>query len=406
MDKDFQNIFNKAKQIKLSSTEKDNMRMSLDLFTRAHPVRNAGTGRLLLRAKSKSYISAFAEIFSLKSLTTKPQFMAIALIIALLIGGGTSFAAERALPGDILYPVKVGVNEEVRSFVAFTNQAQAELDTQLAQRRLEEAEKLASEGRLNTKVRADLESRFEGHAQAFEDQAKKIDSKQSTNTSLEVNSDFETALKAHEQVLGQIANGKADTRIQIEPLLLKVRARLGTAVKARSNVEARVSAEADGEFKASSAGKLKAAENKVDEVRRFVTQIKASVSADSYVQAEAQLNTAENVIARGKTEVEAQTYGKAFASFQEAIRIAQEAKLLVAAEDENNIEIKVQGLKIKDDNESDGSLHIKGESKDKSEDATPSVDIKSHTEMETGDDYLEKGGDDKVNGKVKINIGL
>ena len=35
------------------------------------------------------------------------------LIIILIIGGGASFAAEQAVPGNLLYPVKISINEKV-----------------------------------------------------------------------------------------------------------------------------------------------------------------------------------------------------------------------------------------------------------------------------------------------------
>lgn len=39
--------------------------------------------------------------------------MQIALLIALLLGGGTSIAAQNALPGDMLYSVKVNGDMDV-----------------------------------------------------------------------------------------------------------------------------------------------------------------------------------------------------------------------------------------------------------------------------------------------------
>ena len=395
MDKDFQNIFNKIKQIKLSSIEKDEMRAGLELFAKKHPVRSADITRLLLQEGSKSYISAFAEILTLKSLISKLQPMPVILIIALLIGGGTSFAAESALPEDVLYPVKISVNEEVRSFVAFSNEAQAKWDARRAERRLEEAEKLAAEGRLNAETRAQIESRFESHAEAFQERTERVEVRQDTKGSFEMNSNFEASLKAHERVLAQIAAEKASVRGEVESLLLEVRTRLKATAKARSNAEAKVSAEVNGEFKTAAEGKLRGAENKISEVHGFIARIKSSVSATAYAQAEARLNAAAEVVARGKAEMEAQTYGKAFASFQEAIRIAQEAKLLVATEERIKLEIKIPSIDVR----------IEGETKGESGQRTSSgasVEVESKTKVESGNGSTGAEG----SGKVKIDIGL
>lgn len=59
------------------------------------------------------------------------------------MGSSVSFAAEGTLPGDILYPVKIYVNESVLGAVAVTQKAKAEWGIALVERRLEEIEKLA-----------------------------------------------------------------------------------------------------------------------------------------------------------------------------------------------------------------------------------------------------------------------
>ena len=56
--------------------------------------------------------------------------------------------AERAMPGDILYSVKVGFNEEVRSSISRSPYQSIEWETERINRRLAEAQVLAREGRL------------------------------------------------------------------------------------------------------------------------------------------------------------------------------------------------------------------------------------------------------------------
>src|SRR3989344_3616455 len=55
-----------------------------------------------------------------------PMSVIASLVIALMLGGGVSFAAEGSLPGDALYPVKVSVNEEVRGAITVGAEAKAE----------------------------------------------------------------------------------------------------------------------------------------------------------------------------------------------------------------------------------------------------------------------------------------
>ena len=76
------------------------------------------------------------------------QTVGVALVLVLMLGSGTSYAAEGALPGDILYPIKKVVNEGVRGALAVSPQAQVAWQTERASRRLAEAEKLVQNNNL------------------------------------------------------------------------------------------------------------------------------------------------------------------------------------------------------------------------------------------------------------------
>ena len=87
-------------------------------------------------------------------------FIAIALLIAAAIGGGTSVAAQNALPGDALWGFKVVINERL----------QPGNDIAAIQTRLQEAKELSEQGKLNAKERADILSNIDEHAAAVEKQ--------------------------------------------------------------------------------------------------------------------------------------------------------------------------------------------------------------------------------------------
>ncbi|MES2470833.1 MAG: DUF5667 domain-containing protein [Patescibacteria group bacterium] len=108
--------------------------------------------------------------FSSMSLRT----MAYALVVLVFVAGsvGTSYAAEKAVPGDILYPIKVNINEPLRSAVAVKKEAKAEWEAKKAERRLTEARILASEGKLNESKRKDIEAKFNLHSEKFSELSK------------------------------------------------------------------------------------------------------------------------------------------------------------------------------------------------------------------------------------------
>jgi hypothetical protein len=134
---------------------------------------------------------------------------------------GVSYAAIDALPGDLLYPVKVDVNEEVKTALLTTNEDRLEWERERAELRLEEASQLASEGRLNTELTNEVSRRFAKHADSIVAQVRAVEN---TDPFLaaQVTDEFKTALDTHEAVLARLAVEQAtpavmeDTRNLVE----------------------------------------------------------------------------------------------------------------------------------------------------------------------------------------------
>lgn len=62
--------------------------------------------------------------------------------LVLFSAGGVTYAAEQALPGETLHPVKTMINEEIMDLIHFTEEAQKAWDERRVERRLEEVEAL------------------------------------------------------------------------------------------------------------------------------------------------------------------------------------------------------------------------------------------------------------------------
>lgn len=69
--------------------------------------------------------------------------VAIGVIVISMLGGGTAYASQSSLPGEILYPVKTGT-EDVRLRMAGNNTEKADLNLEFARTRLTEMSKLAN----------------------------------------------------------------------------------------------------------------------------------------------------------------------------------------------------------------------------------------------------------------------
>lgn len=173
---------------KLSVAEKLAMRSALLDFVRTTPgVRNQPTGRL---------ISLRGLINNLR----ETKFMPIALIIALFIAvsGGTSLAAENSVPGDLLYPVKISVNEKIRSAVNFSDESKVEWEIDKVARRLEEAEKLKVKNRLDVTISETVKNDISIQTKTASQLAEKF---QDSEKSFSANSRLEAVLRGHAQIL-------------------------------------------------------------------------------------------------------------------------------------------------------------------------------------------------------------
>ncbi len=139
--------------------------------------------------------------------------MPIALIIALLMSGSVSYAAEGTAPGDTLYPVKIHVNEGMRGVLAVSDSAKAKLEVELAERRLFEAEHLKSEDRLDATTTALLREQFSSHRSRADEHLKELKEKQSDDAD-KIAEDFSERLRGHHSVLSEFGfdNDEDDDR--------------------------------------------------------------------------------------------------------------------------------------------------------------------------------------------------
>lgn len=180
-----------AKRVTLSRMEKDAMRTHVEEFVRANPKRGGMipspwvAGRFLMMAH-------------------KP--VAFALVLLLIVGGGTAYAAEGALPGDALYPIKVNVVEEAVAAVQVSDTAKAQWAAQRAERRLTEATTLTDSGRMTDEKQAEIQERFDHLAQAVEEHTKHVEETKGPRIAAAVLADFEAKLRGHERALARAEN--------------------------------------------------------------------------------------------------------------------------------------------------------------------------------------------------------
>jgi hypothetical protein len=89
------------------------------------------------------------------------------LVIMVGVGGGAAYAAQDALPGDALYPVKVAVTEPIEGALAASPEAKRAWNAKVAETRLDEAAALAKKGALTAATSEELAANFNAHAAAI-----------------------------------------------------------------------------------------------------------------------------------------------------------------------------------------------------------------------------------------------
>lgn len=313
MNKKFRQLKQTVREMQLTAKEKTDLGRNLSGFIASHPVRIAPH----VRQGYQSWLF----------LITKPMFAAIVLSIAMVMGGGVSYAAENSLPGDTLYPVKIHVNEEVRSALAVSTKKQAEVETVLAERRLEEAEQLAARGRLNATVEAALENKFRQHAENARGHIDQLEAEDSED----IDARFEAMVRAHNQAVMSL-NAVEKKEGQLDRIQMHVNRILKQADDNRHEAELRLDVRAKTEQRTAAEGKQRVALKSIEDTENYITRLKNKANGASVVRSETKLTEAKQAYARGEAAMKMETYNDAFVAFSTAHRFAAEAKALVKVE--------------------------------------------------------------------------
>src|SRR3989344_4890930 len=146
------NVKYEADKIRLTSAEKSAMRARIFDAQKGQSLESPEL-RTVLNRRSPYVFMSYHVRMSLAG-----------LLLFVLAGTGTVSAAQGALPGDLLYPVKVSINEKVEVALAPTTAAKAEVQVRLAERRVDEARELSVRGRLDEKTAKILTDDFDEHS--------------------------------------------------------------------------------------------------------------------------------------------------------------------------------------------------------------------------------------------------
>ena len=186
----------KADGLMLSTTEKDELRSRLLSYIEYHPLPgNTQPARAIVPVRSRvaSFVGNFHIVRTVSAL-------AVVLIASIPV------LAENAVPGDVLYPVKVRINEEVQGSLVRSPYAKVEWETERIERRLAEARLLADEGKLTPEVEVEVANAVREHSEAAQEGIATLRVSDSDEAAL-----AEITLSSALDVQSEMLEGRSDT---------------------------------------------------------------------------------------------------------------------------------------------------------------------------------------------------
>lgn len=207
----------RAHSLRLSGAEKHELRERLLSYMEYHPLpASMRTPAAPRHANATAY---------LRSLVRDLHARRAVGVVAVFLIVGIPVVAERAVPGDVLYPVKVRFNEELTSTLATSPYEKVAWETERIERRLAEARVLADAGKLTPEVEAKVAEAVRTHSAAAQEGIATIREEDSDEAAL-AEITFSSALAVQSEML----EGK-----QAEALAGAVDAARDTALAAQQN---------------------------------------------------------------------------------------------------------------------------------------------------------------------------
>jgi len=306
------------KKISLSGEEKEALLGKVAAYVRETPIGE--------RPVAESYALYFALT---KTAASKKYVQVFAVVLFFILCGGVSLAANSALPGDFLYPIKVNVNEQIETMFAFGTVAEAQVAARHADERLSEAEKLVVKGKIEASAKAKIKTNFKNRAEHVSRLLTKMRQEKGAEAAARASSQFEGSLRAHHSILAKLAEDNEDEKEDINEIQSEVNEHLSALVETRAASEVEVAGKSD--VKSAAKNSLAKAE---EDIARVVILLNANLDLETQTEADAKLSEAKEALLKGRAKLDAEFYAEAFVIFQESSRKAEEAELWLLSREE------------------------------------------------------------------------
>lgn len=268
-----------ADKIRLRAAERAALRERILSYMEYHPLPKKAGENISVPLMLESQPFTILRI-TRRTMQFATGFLALTLVVL-------PFAAERSVPGDVLYLVKTGINESVRGQLVSTPYEKIEFETKLIERRIAEARSLATQGKLTDDVKTQLAATVKEHTKNVTSNITALGAQDVDGAAI-ARIAFSSSLEVQSAVLNASAESDAEST-SVDSLLTVVN-------EARS--EASIAAE--GEPAPSYAGLLAKVELETTRAYELFEAVKHSATTEEVQNIERRLNDVNRLIIESK----------------------------------------------------------------------------------------------------------
>ncbi len=327
---------------------------------------------------------------------------AMAMVLFLLVGAGAgvSYAAEGALPGDALYAIKLHINEAfLARLAANTAEAQARIEAQWAQRRLQEAELLAGKQQLTPERRLQLASAFNQHASRVKNEITALAASDNTTAATDIDNSFQASLEAHETVMTGLSHGQPASSDHAEMALLidNVREAKRDSALSRTTMEIALSGIPTEQRESS----LK---QSISFTAKRLAEVRGAVERKNTIEAEQKLDLADKIFAEAKTSIDKGAYADGLGLLRQGLRNAEEAKLI--SDLHGRVKAKVQPAAPKVKQGQNSSVANSMTTDETASSASSDLSVTGHTTQDTFAPLVDQSASAEVSAHAGVSAML
>lgn len=351
MHKRVRKLIKHLKSASMTTAEREHIREALFHHMEQHPVEEDALVRRMLQGGGTFRPEPKRQPIPLMRFAP-----ALALVVLLAAGGGASYAAEGAVPGDLLYPVKIHVNESVRSVMVRKPEARAAWEAERMERRLKEAQKLAARGELDGEKSAQLSESVARQSEALALRINDIEANDRVAAD-EARVDAALTLATHNEVLSEIVAGsmmgESGSETEADMIIAAIQKTSESLAEVEEAVDVAAASlptedseelaprEPPQEMVDAANRRYENAENTIASARLLLSENRENIGELVALQASRTLRAADEELHAGEADLELRLYAAATEHFTNALRLAMRANLLIEANLELSVEIEI-----------------------------------------------------------------